>query len=66
MRFGVIQKRSGRGGEEKKKSHHCFCQELNPGRPVRSVSSILAEPPGGNDIKMAVTEVEWFRKGCLL
>jgi hypothetical protein len=34
--------RSGRCGEEKN-SHHCPHRELNPGRPARSVITIVTE-----------------------
>jgi len=36
------QTQSGRGGEEEK-SHNCPCRESNPGRPVRSLVTILDE-----------------------
>jgi hypothetical protein len=35
---------SGHGGEEKK-SLHCPCLELNPGSPIHSLVTILAELP---------------------
>jgi len=28
-------------GKLKKKSHYCFCREMNPGLPARSLLSIL-------------------------
>jgi hypothetical protein len=39
-----LQNRFGRRGEEKA-SHHCPCQEFNPGRPARSLVSTLTELP---------------------
>jgi hypothetical protein len=38
-RLGGLQRRSGRGGEEKKNS--CPCRESNPGRLARSLVTIL-------------------------
>jgi hypothetical protein len=35
------QSRSGHSGGEEKNSHHCPCQESNPGRPARSLVSVL-------------------------
>jgi hypothetical protein len=29
----------------RKKSHHCCCRDLNPGRPARSLVSVLTELP---------------------
>jgi hypothetical protein len=42
-RVGGPQSRSGRSGEEK--NFHCSCQELNPGRPVRSLVITVTELP---------------------
>jgi hypothetical protein len=44
-RLGGLQSRSGRGGENKKKSHHCLCRELNPGHLARSLATVLTELP---------------------
>jgi hypothetical protein len=41
-RLGGPQSRPGRGGE-KKNSPHCPCQESNPGRPARSLATIVTE-----------------------
>jgi hypothetical protein len=41
-RMGGPQSRSGRGGE-KKNSHQCPCQEMNPVRPTLSLVSVLNE-----------------------
>jgi hypothetical protein len=42
--LGGPQSRPGRGGEEKK-SHHAPCNELNPGRPARSLVTIPTRLP---------------------
>jgi hypothetical protein len=43
-RLGGPQSRAGRSDEEEK-SHHWACRELNPGRPARSLITILTELP---------------------
>jgi len=43
-RLGGAQSRFGRGGR-RKNSHHCPCPKLNPGRPTRSLISILTQLP---------------------
>jgi len=42
MRLSEPQSRFGRGGEEEK-SHDFSYREMNPGRPVRSLVTILTE-----------------------
>jgi len=41
-RLSELQSRSGRDGEEKK-SHHCPCRDFNPGRPARSLVTVLTD-----------------------
>jgi hypothetical protein len=48
-RLGAPQNRAGRGGEEKI-SQHCQCREFNPGRPVRSLVSIVTVCSDWSDV----------------
>jgi hypothetical protein len=66
-RLGEPYSRYGRGGEEKI-SHHC--REFNPGRPARSLVSILTEQPRlleltshGRIIFLHFSTTSGFRRG---
>jgi hypothetical protein len=47
---------------KRKKSHQCPCWELNPGRPARSLVSVLTELPPVREILNCVQLQMYFRR----